>query len=568
MPFEGCPSQVQAAVEGLLEENRVTNWKISADSANTTVVLRFTKVAGIQNGDDGAAGQRFPPHLEAALEVLLLENRIVNWGRTAERTGSITAVLRLKPVGSVQDEESAAQHPENSSPSSHSGRHHCGRAVRQREQRRANIAQHLEHSTGSANNDPETMERGDGEASQPSRTLKDENNFIRNVSQFFNQKDISDVVLKVGEKKFFGHKFVLAKSSEVFRTILYDKQVGLPEIDLEMSEECQLHFEPFLRFLYTAEVQICVNSAVGILCLADKYSEMSLKTLCTRYMVDNTQSPKVQNALNWYSWAKALHMEDLVDSCTKTISWNMEHLFTLNEWLEMDIDFVADILSNPQLVVSNEFTLYQAVERWLLSDSHLTNLDENSKKLLPLVRFPQMMVQQVYKVETGELAQKDGSKDLIEKLLHKAYRFRSLCPFQADLNITFNEEFYRPRNYKDLTVDTVRMQNTLRFGIQVDVRTYVGPVPSTVREGEWKITYRKSNDSWTLQVYCHDSAMVNGEARIQVVLVISDDDDRVLLVEASEETVCSRGNHLTMVITPPSNNEANLMTVLIKPLPN
>ncbi|XP_070198326.1 BTB/POZ domain-containing protein 17-like isoform X2 [Littorina saxatilis] len=413
-----------------------------------------------------------------------------------------------------------------------------------------------------------TMERGDGEASQPSRTLKDENNFIRNVSQFFNQKDISDVVLKVGEKKFFGHKFVLAKSSEVFRTILYDKQVGLPEIDLEMSEECQLHFEPFLRFLYTAEVQICVNSAVGILCLADKYSEMSLKTLCTRYMVDNTQSPKVQNALNWYSWAKALHMEDLVDSCTKTISWNMEHLFTLNEWLEMDIDFVADILSNPQLVVSNEFTLYQAVERWLLSDSHLTNLDENSKKLLPLVRFPQMMVQQVYKVETGELAQKDGSKDLIEKLLHKAYRFRSLCPFQADLNITFNEEFYRPRNYKDLTVDTVRMQNTLRFGIQVDVRTYVGPVPSTVREGEWKITYRKSNDSWTLQVYCHDSAMVNGEARIQVVLVISDDDDRVLLVEASEETVCSRGNHLTMVITPPSNNEANLMTVLIKPLPN
>ena len=104
--------------------------------------------------------------------------------------------------------------------------------------------------------------------------------------------------------------------------------------------------------------------------------------------------------------------------------------------------------------------------------------------------------------------------------------------------------------------------------LQVDVRTYVGPVPSTVREGEWKITYRKSNDSWTLQVYCHDSAMVNGEARIQAVLVISDDEDRVLQVEASEETICSRGNHLTMVITLPGNNEAKLMTVLIKPLPN
>lgn len=252
----------------------------------------------------------------------------------------------------------------------------------------------------------QTMEGGD--RSQPlaalpqeSRTLKDENNFIQNVSQFFNQEDISDVVLKVGEKKFFGHKFVLAKSSEVFRTMLYDKrwqQAGLPEIDLEETEECQRHFEPFLRFLYTAEVQICTDSAVGILCLADKYSVMSLKNLCTRYMVENTQSPKVRNALNWYSWAKALHMDELIDSCTKTISWNMEQLFALPEWLQMEIDFVADILSNPQLVVSNEHLLYNAVERWLLHDNHLAELAENSKKLLPLVRFPQMMVQQLYKV--------------------------------------------------------------------------------------------------------------------------------------------------------------------------
>ena len=242
-------------------------------------------------------------------------------------------------------------------------------------------------------------------ALQESRTLKDQNNFIQNVSQFFNQEEISDVVLKVGEKKFFGHKFVLAKSSEVFRTMLYDKKwqhAGLPQIDLNESDECERCFEPFLKFLYTAEVQISTDSAVGILCLADKYSVMSLKNLCTSYMVENTRSPKVRNALNWYSWAKALHMEELIDSCTKTISWNMEQLFSLPEWVQMDIDFVVDILSNPQLVVSNEHLLYTAVEHWLLHENHVSALSINSKKLLPLVRFPQMMVQQLYKViESG-----------------------------------------------------------------------------------------------------------------------------------------------------------------------
>lgn len=188
--------------------------------------------------------------------------------------------------------------------------------------------------------------------------------------------------------------------------------------------------------------------------------------------------------------------------------------------------------------------------------------------LLCILSYVGVSVYCLFKVETGVLATHEGSKDLIHKFINLAYRFRSLCPSQADLDISFNSDFYHPRNYKDLTVDNVRMQNTLRFGIQVDVRTYVGPVPCAQREGEWKITYRKSNDCWTLHVYCHESALVNGEARIQAALVISDDEERVLQVETSDVTVCSRSNHLTMVTNMPCSNEAKLMTVLIKPLPN
>jgi len=53
--------------------------------------------------------------------------------------------------------------------------------------------------------------------------LRDEANFIQNVSQFYNLADLSDVVLVVGADRYFSHKFVLAKSSDVFRTMLYEK---------------------------------------------------------------------------------------------------------------------------------------------------------------------------------------------------------------------------------------------------------------------------------------------------------------------------------------------------------
>ncbi|XP_059147382.1 BTB/POZ domain-containing protein 17-like isoform X2 [Physella acuta] len=403
-----------------------------------------------------------------------------------------------------------------------------------------------------------------------SRVLRDESNFIQNVGQFYNQEDISDVILKIGKETYFAHKFVLAKSSDVFRTMLYNKnwsQAGLPEIILEETEECQKYFDTFLRFLYTAEVNINVESAVGILCLADKYSVISLKNLCTQYMVEHTRSPLVKNALNWYSWSKALHMEELIHQCSKTIAWNAELLLTSSEWHNMDLDFVRDMLKNGDLVIQREDILYKALLQWLDSDDHKDHYHDYAKQLLPLIRFPQMQVKELVFVEKGDMYNDKELRHLLKKLINKAYRFRALCPHQSEIDVSFDQDFYLPRNYTDLAVDNVRLQNTLRYGIQVDVRTYVGSVPSESRDGEWKITYRKTNDVWTLQIYCHESALQGGEARVQAVLIITNQDDRVVQVEESEVTTCCRGHNLTMSASVPNPEQSKNMAVLIKPIP-
>lgn len=403
-----------------------------------------------------------------------------------------------------------------------------------------------------------------------SHILRDEVNFIHNVSQFFNQEALSDVKLKVGDDVFFAHKFVLAKSSDVFRTMLYERrwsQENMEEIELSETPECQPVFESFLRFLYTAEVAVTGETAVGILCLADKYNVTSLKQLCMNYMVENSRSPKIKNAVQWYPWSKALGLTDLIDQCAKTIAWNSDNLLKLEEWKSMDFDFVYDILKNSELVIPNEYLLFNSVLTWLNQESHLPQLKENAEKLLPLIRFPQMMVNQLFEIEKSVIAENEECKELILALVGKAYRYRSLCPSQVELSISFNDPFYLPRNYTDLAVDTVRMQNTLRFGIQVDVRTYAGPVPTDKREGEWKITYRKNGDHWTLQIFCHDSATVNGEARIQAAVIIFDEEENVIQVDQANTYTCSRGNNLAMTINVDNSIDSKVMALILKPVP-
>jgi len=304
--------------------------------------------------------------------------------------------------------------------------------------------------------------------------LRDEANFIQNVSQFYNLEDLSDVTLVVSNRRYFSHKFVLAKSSDVFRTMLYEKnwtaQQGAAkakEITLEESPECQAVFDRFLRYLYTAEVAVTSSTAIGILCLADKYNVISLKELCTGYMAENSRSPHVYNAMRWYSWAKLLDLEPLVLQCYRTIAWNYMEIIASPDWAGMDLDFIMDFLSSSELIVSNEFAVWDAVRLWLSHESRVHQLRENAVRLLPLVRFPQMHVPQLHQLEKTELADSIECKDLLHSLLSSAYRFRALCPVQTQLAVAFSEPFYQPRDYLDLIVDNVRIQSTLRFGIQV-----------------------------------------------------------------------------------------------------
>ena len=275
--------------------------------------------------------------------------------------------------------------------------------------------------------------------------LRDEANFIQNVSQFYNLEDLSDVILVVGSTQYFSHKFVLAKSSDVFRTMLYEKnwsQGSKEEVTLEETPECQAVFDRFLRYLYTAEVSITMSTAVGILCLADKYNVISLKELCTKYMTVNSRSPQVRNALRWYSWAKLLHLEPLLRQCYRTIAWNYMEIMESPEWGTMELEFIVDFLQSSELIVSNEFAVWDAVRLWMTHESRVNQLRENADRLLPLVRFPQMHVPQLYQLENTGLADGPECRDLLHKLLSRAYRFRALCPVQVPVKSPVYTEIY------------------------------------------------------------------------------------------------------------------------------
>ena len=187
-------------------------------------------------------------------------------------------------------------------------------------------------------------------------------------------------------------------------------------------------------------------------------------------MTDNSRSPRVHNALAWYPrypWAKALGLDALARQCKRTIAWNFQAAIESQVWLGMDIDSVADIISSSELVVSNELSVVQALSNWLLHESRRQEaLADNAKRLLPFIRFPQMFVSELKRLESCELASAPECQSLLLEMLGAAYRFRAHCSLGLDVRF-IGDITYMPRDYTDLVVDRICMQNTLRFGIEV-----------------------------------------------------------------------------------------------------
>jgi hypothetical protein len=302
-------------------------------------------------------------------------------------------------------------------------------------------------------------------------------------------------------------------------------------------------------------------------------------------MMIKAKSPFVKNAVDWYSYAKEFKLNDLKEVCMKTIAWNAVHVLDSDEWLNVDLEFIKDLLIESDLVVPDEMTLYKSISRWLINsynEERMSNFEINCKELVPLIRFSQMLESDLFEVENSDLAKyNDISCELIRKQLHKAYRFRVLedimmKQFNNFIKTNNNNEifdnWYLPREYTELTVvDKIEIKNTLRVGIQVDVKIYRGPTPKQEKLGDWKVIYltdRSNINRWMLRISCNYTALMESHSscKARVTAIVYDSHHTVLQVEHGRTFSFNIQNHYELDLNLCYPNESKELILLIKPV--
>ena len=99
---------------------------------------------------------------------------------------------------------------------------------------------------------------------------------------------VSDITLEVECREYQLHKIVLCAASPVFREMCsYGKPIK-EKVVLEETEERAAVFEDFIKYLYTGNITLNLDTVNGIILLADKYQVEDLKGIAKQFRKKHT----------------------------------------------------------------------------------------------------------------------------------------------------------------------------------------------------------------------------------------------------------------------------------------
>ena len=257
---------------------------------------------------------------------------------------------------------------------------------------------------------------------------------IRKIAELCESSEMSDLQIIVAGKRYYTHKLLLCCSSDVFRVMLTnpswpDAQKG--EITLVEEDECVKVFHDFIRYLYSGFVHLTHYNVLPILMLADKYNVVHLRSVCMEYMSNHIVSTTSHNhAVSWLQYAYLCGHRGLAETCREFILCNFHKVMSTVDYLLMQKDVLLDFLMDSNLVIPDEFTLFQGVVHWLqnhkskcLSTGQGESRKEHILEILSSIRFPMMSLPHLCQLEKEALTN-DFHSFFMEQI-SKAMRYHS-----------------------------------------------------------------------------------------------------------------------------------------------
>ena len=260
------------------------------------------------------------------------------------------------------------------------------------------------------------------------------------------QGQLIDVTILVGQNKhpIQAHRVVLASTIPYFHAMFTHDMVESKQSEISLDENGETldpgSIEALVNFAYSGKLTISTSNVQSLMMTSSFLQVSRVRDACAEFLMARLCP---SNVLGVKSFADTLGCPTVVSACQKYVRKFFAKVAETDEFLNLAIKDVTDLVSEDELFISSEEQVFNAVLRWVKFRKE--ERDQHLPLLLAKVRLPLLTPQFLSDIVAADELVRSSHKcrDLVDEA-----RDYHLMPERRSLLQSFRT---KPRRCKDIS---------------------------------------------------------------------------------------------------------------------
>lgn len=201
--------------------------------------------------------------------------------------------------------------------------------------------------------------------------------------QFYDNGQLWDIEVKVGEKSFKCHRILLAAISQYFYAMFMSEMAESRQNTVTIHDIEEGAMEKLIEFAYTSKIQISVDNVQQLLYAAFILQIETVAQACCQFMKTHLHPV---NCIGVHNFAVQHNRTELIKMADDYMLENFLEIIQTEEYKNISFDLLKTLGSSSELNVGDETEVYEAVMMWIQHD--IDNRKTHLPEIMSEVRLP------------------------------------------------------------------------------------------------------------------------------------------------------------------------------------
>ncbi|XP_018425946.1 PREDICTED: kelch-like protein diablo [Nanorana parkeri] len=213
------------------------------------------------------------------------------------------------------------------------------------------------------------------------------------LKEMYVSETLCDVAVLTSDKRFLCHRVVLASVSPYFKALFTCPMKESTRGEVCLSDVPSSTMQAVLHYIYTGEARLTLDNVEELFIVSGRLQVAAVQDLCSSYLAKRIDNG---NCLWIYRLAHSHHHRILLEATVNYIGRNLSFFSRKEDFLHLELEELATILSSDNLMVSSELDVYNVARGWW--EFHTKKDNPLPTELLKAIRIPLLNPDELEKV--------------------------------------------------------------------------------------------------------------------------------------------------------------------------